>query len=230
METYLRPTFFIESEHPEVVSFAREVTRGAATERDRAVRLFYAVRDRIRYDPYTTTLDPDVFRARTTLRRGSTFCVPKAILLAAAARAIGIPARLCFADVRNHLTTPRLMGVMKTDVFAFHGFDELWLGGRWIKATPTFNLSLCDKFGVRPLDFDGVHDATLHPFDREGRRHMEYLRDRGSYADLPLDELLRGLREQYPHFFDAQGRFIPLAGTPGGFEVEAARSSPDPDR
>lgn len=218
---YLRPTPFIESEHPAVVAFAREATRGSATTRDRAVGLYYAVRDGIRYDPYTTRLDPEVFKASTTLERKATFCVPKAILLAAVARAEGIPARLCFADVRNHLTTPRLLLAMRTDVFAYHGFTELWLGDRWIKATPTFNLSLCEKFGVKPLEFDGAHDATLHPFDQEGRRHMEYLRDRGSHADLPLDELLQGLREHYPHFFDARGRFVALAGVPGGFEAEA---------
>jgi transglutaminase-like putative cysteine protease len=221
-DIYLRPTFFIESEHSDVVAFARDHAAGAATPRERAVRLFNAVRDGIRYDPYTATMEPEVFKASVTLRRGSTFCVPKAILLAAAARAEGIPSRLRFADVRNHLSTERLRRAMRTDVFAFHGLTELWLDGRWVKATPTFNLSLCERFGVRPLEFDGEHDATLHPFDRDGRRHMEYLRDRGSYADLPLDEMLRGLREVYPHLFDARGRWVSLAGGAEAFEAEAA--------
>ncbi len=204
----LEPTGFIESRHPEVVAFARRVAGDAADDRQRAVRLFYAVRDGIRYDPYTFGLEPELFRASTTLARGRSFCVPKAILLAAAARALGIPARLAFADVRNHLATDKLLEMMRTDVFAFHGMTELELGGRWVKATPAFNLELCERFGVLPLEFDGESDAVLHPFDRAGQQHMEYVRDRGSWDDLPLDEMVRATHQTYPHLFDADGRLI----------------------
>lgn len=219
LNPYLRPTHFIESQHPEVKAFARQRSGDAASDREKAVRLFYAVRDEIRYDPYAASLDPEVFQASYTLRRGKNFCVPKAILLAAAARTLGIPARLGFADVRNHLATERLLALMGTDVFVFHGYTELHLDGRWVKATPTFNIRLCEKFGVKPLDFDGEHDAIFHPYDRDGKRHMEYLRERGAFADLPLTEMLEALREAYPHFFDAEGRIR----RSGDFEAEAAQ-------
>src|SRR4051794_14168638 len=124
---YLCPTACVDSAAPAVRTFAARVTEGAATERERAVRLFYAVRDEIRYDPYGVVLTEDELRATAVLARGSGFCVAKAIVLAAGARAVGIPARLGFADVRNHLTTERLREQMKTDVFAFHGFTELYL-------------------------------------------------------------------------------------------------------
>ncbi len=206
--SYLAATEYIESEHPQVVAFARRESVGAATDRDRAVRLYYAVRDGIRYDPWGFCLDREVFRASTTLAAGAGFCIPKAILLAAAARALGIPSRLAFADVRNHLASDRLLAVMRTDVFAFHGMTELEIEGRWVKATPAFDLGLCERFGVVPLEFDGLSDSTLHPFDRAGKLHMEYLVDRGSHADLPLEELTRVTHERYPHLFDENGQLV----------------------
>ena len=218
--SYLAATAYIEADHPEVVAFARRASAGAATDRERAVKLYYAVRDGFRYDPWGFSLEPDVFRASTTLATGIGFCIPKAILLAAAARALGIPARLAFADVRNHLASDRLLEVMRTNLFAFHGLTELELEGRWVKATPAFDIDLCNAFGVQPLEFDGLADSTLHPFDREGRRHMEYVVDRGSFADLPLAELVRVTREHYPHLFDEAGRLVGWAR-----DAAAARST-----
>ena len=206
--SYLEPTEFIESTHPEVVAFAHGAADGATGDRDRAVRLYYAVRDGLRYDPWAFSLEPEIFRASTTLASGTGFCIPKAILLAATARALGIPSRLAFADVRNHLASERLLAVMRTDLFAFHGMTELRLEGRWVKATPAFDIELCERFGVLPLEFDGLSDSVLHPFDRAGKRHMEYVVDRGSFADLPLDEMVRVTHEQYPHLFDRDGRLV----------------------
>ncbi len=206
--SYLAPTEYIESDHPELVAFARRASAGETTDRERAVRLYYAVRDGFRYDPWAFSLEPKIFRASTTLASGSGFCIPKAILLAAAARALGIPSRLAFADVRNHLASDRLLAVMRTNLFAFHGMTELEIEGRWVKATPAFDLNLCELFGVLPLEFDGLSDSTLHPFDRAGKLHMEYVVDRGSFADLPLAELTRVTHEHYPHLFDERGRLV----------------------
>lgn len=215
MAPYLRPSHCIDSEAPAVRAFAARVTEGAATARERAVRLFYAVRDEIRYDPYGAVLTEEGLRATSVLERGSGFCIAKAIVLAAGARAVGIPARLGFADVRNHLTTERLRAQMGTDIFAFHGFTELHLDGRWVKATPTFNQSLCDRFGVKPLEWDGVEDSLLHPFDVAGQRHMEYVRDRGSHVDVPLDEVRAVFMEHYG------GMMANTAPAEGDFEREA---------
>jgi transglutaminase-like putative cysteine protease len=199
---YLAPTRFLDHDRDEVRRFARDAVTDANTARKRAERLFYAVRDRIRYDPYTASTDPERYRASAVANACSAFCVPKAVLLAACARALGIPARLGFADVRNHLSSERLRARMGTDLFAFHGYAELLLGDVWVKATPAFNRELCERFGVLPLEFDGVHDALLQPFDTQGRRHMEYVHDRGTFADLPFDEMVRVFRETYPAFAD----------------------------
>ena len=195
---FRQPGRLIDSGHPSIAAFAAGVAAKAPDDAAAAVRLYYAVRDEIRYDPYMPYDDPETYRASAVLALGRGYCVGKAALLAAAARARGIPARIAFADVRNHLATPRLLALIGTDVFIYHGITELWLGGRWVKATPTFNRSLCEKFGLRALDFDGRSDALLHPFDRSGRAHMEYLRRRGSYADVPVEVLMPAMRETYP--------------------------------
>jgi transglutaminase-like putative cysteine protease len=189
-EEDLKPTEFIDSDSPEIRDFAEKSVRGATTDREKAVRLYFAVRDEIYYDPYRIDMTREAFKASTILRKGYGYCVAKAVVLAAALRSQGIPCKLHFADVRNHLTTERLRKLMQTDTFYYHGYNDIRLDDRWVKVTPTFNLSLCEKFKVKPLDFDGENDAVFHPFDLEGRRHMEYVTDHGSFADLPYDAII----------------------------------------
>jgi transglutaminase-like putative cysteine protease len=195
----LAPTAIVDSDHPAVAAFARGRAAGAAGELEAAVRLFYAVRDELRYDPYGVRVDVDSLRASHALAAGRGWCVSKAVLLAAACRSLGIPARLGFADVRNHLSTARMRETMKTDVFYWHGYASIRLDGRWLKATPAFNRELCEKFGLRPLEWDGRSDSLYHAFDREGRRHMEYVRERGEFADVPLADMQETFQREYPH-------------------------------
>jgi len=200
MNEYLSPGRYIDSGHGRVRAFADENVKGA-TERERAVALYYAVRDKIRYNPFLDFSKADAFRASAVLESGQGFCIGKAALLAACARAAGIEARVGFADVKNHLTTPRLAETMGSDLFVYHGYTELRLDGRWVKATPAFNLALCQRFRVKPLEFDGREDSIFHPFDEDERRHMEYLRDRGVYADVPVEKIQQAFREAYPKFY-----------------------------
>ncbi len=197
MTEALNPTPYIDSDHPRVVAFANEHSRGASTDVERAVKLYYAVRDGIRYDPYALILTVPGMRASTTIESRRAWCVPKAILLAACCRALGISARLGFADVRNHLSTERLRRLLGTDVFYWHGYTAIELGGRWVKATPAFNVELCEKFRIKPLAFDGTEDSIYHPFDLDGRKHMEYLRFHGEYDDMPIDEMLACFATHY---------------------------------
>jgi transglutaminase-like putative cysteine protease len=194
---YLQPTPTIEADHPLIREFARKSVAGATEPGEQSIKLYYAVRDGIRYDPYQVDLTVHGFKATTTLAAGRAWCVPKAILLAACCRSLDIPARLGFADVRNHLTTERMRKQMKTDVFLWHGYTSIWLDGRWIKATPAFNLELCQKFHLRPLEFDGLSDSIYHPFDLDGNQHMEYLAFRGELDDAPIEAIAQTFREAY---------------------------------
>ncbi len=195
---FLRPTPFLDSDHPKVRALA-EREAGSGSDLERAVRLYYAVRDGVRYDPYAMALRPEEYRASRVAEMPAAYCTQKAVLLAATARSIGIPAALGFADVRNHLTTPKLDRLMGgNDLFVWHGYTDLFLEGRWVKATPAFNLALCERFGVLPLEFDGRTDSVFQEFDRRQRRHMEYVRARGRFADLPLAEILAEFTREYP--------------------------------
>lgn len=193
----LQPTRFLDFDDPAVARFA-ETRAGSGSPREKAVRLNLAVRDGIPYDPYSFGLSPGLYKASQCLAAGSGFCVPKAILLAACARAVGIPARLGYANVRNHLTSPRLSALMGSDIFRWHGYASLFIDGKWVKATPAFDTGLCKRFGVRPLDFDGTEDSVFHQFDESGRRHMEYLDHLGEYDDFPFDLLMADMRVHYP--------------------------------
>ncbi|MBW2368352.1 MAG: transglutaminase family protein [Deltaproteobacteria bacterium] len=195
---YLQETETINFTHPAVAQFAKEKTKDALTQQDKAIALYYAVRDGIRYDPYSFELSVKGLRADTTLASGRGWCVPKAILLAACCRALDVPARLGFADVRNHLSTERMRKFMKSDIFFWHGYTSIYLDDKWVKATPAFNIELCEKFRLRPLEFDGTNDSIYHPFDMEGAKHMEYIRNRGEYADLPLNDMIESFKEKYP--------------------------------
>ena len=195
-------TWFIDADSDAVREFVERTLSGSEVNRDDeravAVALFKTVRDSIRYDPYAVSVAPEYFRASTVASSESNWCVPKAVLYTATLRHVGIPARLAFADVRNHLASEKLTEAMGTDLFTWHGFTELYLDGRWLKASTAFNIEMCERFGVEVLEFDGTTDALMHPYDNAGRPHMEYVRQRGSFTDLPLEQILATFAEIYP--------------------------------
>lgn len=196
---FLESTLYLDYAHPEVRAFAERAAASETSPTERAVRLFYAVRDGWRYDPFSMRLDREQYIASRILRTRAAFCIPKAIILAAAARAVGIPTGIGLSDVVNHLTTEKLKARMggKT-AFIHHGYAVFWLDGRWIKAAPAFNIELCRRFGVRPTEFDGRADAIFQEFDVAQRRHMEYTSDHGLWSDFPYERVERDFRAFYP--------------------------------
>lgn len=212
----LSATPAIDWRHQVVGDFVARHISKEMTELEKVVALYSAVRDEIRYDPYRIDLSLDGMKASTTLEKGYGWCVTKAVLLAACCRAVGVPARLGFGDVKNHMSTERLRLRMQTDVFYWHGYTEVFLNDRWVKATPAFNRSLCEKQGLLPLEFDGCHDSIFHPYDQAGNRYMEYLHQRGSYDDLPLAEIVATFKSHYRQLLDEAD---------GDFELETAREA-----
>ena len=194
---YLRSTLVIDSDSRPIRSFAAEITASVVDPAEKAVHLYYAVRDGIRYDPYAPFYLPEHYRASRTLRSGKGFCIPKAALLCALGRACGIESRLGFATVRNHLTTRRLSEFMGTDLFVYHGYTEFFLNGRWVKATPTFNVELCRRHRVDPLEFDGLHDALFQSFNRDEQQFMEYVEIHGTSDDVPVETIVAAWKQAY---------------------------------
>lgn len=196
-ERYLRPTAIIDSDHKSIRDYAVEVICDSKEPIERAVKLYLAVRDGILYDPYAPFYLPEHYRASYVLKRGRSFCVPKASLLCALGRASGIPSRVGFADVRNHLTTKQLLEFLGSDFFVYHGFVEFYLEGKWVKATPAFNSRLCRRHNVPPLEFNGREDSLFQAYNSERKKFMEYIRFHGVYEDIPVDQIVAAWKEAY---------------------------------
>lgn len=215
-------TQFLDLDHPAVQAFAHDAIGNSTNERDQAVKLFYAVRDKIRYDPYQITFQAPGYKASAVASAGYGWCVPKAGLLAACARVVGIPSALGLADVVNHMTSEKLQRKMGgVNVFYDHGYAALMVDGRWLKAVPAFNIELCQRFGVVPTEFDGCGDALYQEYDAHGRLHMQYLTDHGTFSDMPLARIIEDFKRYYP-----PSLMVEDASDSGGprFEDEARRA------
>lgn len=194
---YLLSTYILDSDNEEVIRFAEDAAGNVVDPVETAVRLYYAVRDRIWYDPYYPFYLPEHYRASNTIKSRRGFCIPKAALLCAVGRAKGIPARIGFANVRNHLATRQLLDYMGTDIFAYHGFTEFYLEGKWVRATPAFNKELCERHNVAPLEFNGRGDSIFHAYNNDNKPFMEYIEYLGTYADVPVNAILDGWEKVY---------------------------------
>jgi transglutaminase-like putative cysteine protease len=201
MDATLRATRFIDADSPAVRDFAA-AHAGDGDDVSKAVNLYYALRDAIPYDMRTFGLDEEQFVASHALAATGAFCVPKAVALAALARAVGIPSKVGFADVRNHLASPKLLALMDDDIFHWHAYTALFLDGKWVKATPAFDIALCTKHSVTPLDFDGREDSIFQPYDKAGRPHMEYVDFIGEFDDMPYDGFADAMRTYHKRMLD----------------------------
>lgn len=203
----LDATEFLDYDHETVREFIHDTlpdSGAGMTPLERARALYYAVRDGIHYEVYGADLSRTGLKASSTISRRMGFCVHKSIVYAAVMRAVGVPSRLYYGDVRNHLASPRLRELMGGDVFTFHSLTVLYLEGRWVRTTPVFNKLLCRLYRIKPLDFDGRADSMYHPYDEQGRRHMEFLREHGEFDDVPYDMVVGGIRQAHPKLFASQ--------------------------
>lgn len=207
----LGATEFLDTGSAEVRRLVAETLDGQESARERAVKLYYAVRDGIRYEVYGANLSREGLKASSILRAGFGFCIHKSVVYAAAARAAGIPSRLVLADVRNHLASERLRQLVGGDLFRFHALTSVFVDGRWVRATPVFNKILCRLYGISPLEFDGLADSLYHPYDSNGRRHMEFIHHHGEFDDFPYELVTEGIRGAHPRLFASQ--FTTAAGS-----------------
>jgi len=216
---YTSATYFLDFDVPEVHNFAIDAIGSTKNTRTKATRLFYAVRDKIRYDPYSISMDKKIYKASSLIKAGQGFCLPKANLLASAARAVNIPSCIGLSDVKNHLCTPRLKRMMGgKELFLHHGYALLYIEDKWVKAAPAFNIELCEKFGVIPTEFDGESDALFQQFDARNQLHIEYVRHHGVWSDFPFERVAKDFKEYYPlSVYDEDARV----------KVDAALGSPN---
>ena len=198
METSLSNSYFIDFDSEIVRKTASNIVKEAIDPKEKAIKLFYWTRDEIKYDAHSLSSMRKRYKASAIIEKGQGWCVQKAVVLTALARAVDIPARLHFADIQNHQTPEKLKEKMGTNIFLYHGYTDLYIDGKWIKATPAFNKELCDKFGYKTVEFDGIHDAILPSTTLRGEKYVEYLKDRGTNHKLPFKEIFSAFYEYYP--------------------------------
>ncbi|MEP2237475.1 MAG: transglutaminase family protein [Maribacter sp.] len=199
---YLSPTYFFDYESDEIQDLVSEYKNTTLSEKEISIALYNTVRDNWRYDPYSLSFNKEKYLASKIVKRTNGHCIDKSIILIAALRALGIPARIHLAKVKNHIGVERLIEKFGSNELTPHGMVDAFINGKWLKLSPTFNTSLCEMLRVAPLDFDGENDAVLQEFNEEGTQFMEYLEDYGHFEDLPLAFMERNAREHYPNIFD----------------------------
>lgn len=217
MEIYLKPTFTIESDNKNIIETSKRLTRNCSSDEEKAVKLFYFVRDSIPYNLYMISVFIEDFRASRILEWRKGYCVQKAVLLTALSRAVGIPTRMAFAKIANHRTPPHLIRKLGNNIFPRHGYNQFYLGSRWISAAATFNKDLCEKNGLPTVEFDGKKDAILPEKDLKGAPYIEYIKNYHHEHDLPFDWIVRKIiqragpdKHSWPDKADAirQGSFL----------------------
>ena len=200
MENYLKETFYFDYEHETIQSLIEEFRE--LPEKEKVAGLFLKVRDGWRYNPYVIFTASEYYKASFLAQREEGHCIDKSTLFIAGLRALGIPARLRLAKVLNHIATERLTNKLGTNYIAPHGIVEVHVAGKWAKVSTAFNKSLCDKYDVDPLVFDGTEDAIFQPYTRKDEKYMEYVEDYGAFEDVPLDFIVHSFKSNYPQFAD----------------------------
>jgi len=200
---YLSSTYFFDYETDEIQKIIQEFDTNTLNQKEKTIRLYLKIRDSWRYNPYEISFSKQNYRASVISKKTKGHCVDKSILLIASLRALGIPARLHLAKVKNHIGVERLTEKFGTNELTPHGMVNVLLNGKWLKLSPAFNAALCRMCNVNPLEFDGENDSVFQEFDNGGKLFMEYLDDYGHFENVPLDFIINNAKEHYPHIFNS---------------------------
>lgn len=196
---YLTSTYYFDYKESEIQQIIEEFQNKELTDKEKAKQLYLKIRDNWRYNPYRISFDKNSYKASVIANKKDGHCIEKSILLIACLRGLNIPARIHLAKVKNHIGVERLIEKFGSNVITPHGMVDIYLDGKWIKATPAFNIELCEKCNVAPLDFDGENDSIFQEFDNNGNDFMEYLDDYGHFEDVPTEFIFNNFKTNYPN-------------------------------
>tara|TARA_R110000868_G_scaffold363643_4_gene625984 strand:+ start:909 stop:1544 length:636 start_codon:yes stop_codon:yes gene_type:complete len=203
---YLESTYYFDFENELVQNLISEFKTDTLSDKEKTIGIYTKVRDNWKYDPYSISFSKEKYKSSHIAEKQSGNCVEKSILLIACLRALGIPARLHLGKVKNHIAVQRLTEKFGSNELTPHGMVNVYLDNKWLKMSPAFNKSLCEKLNVEPLDFDGENNSFLQQYNSEGTRFMEYIDDYGYFDDVPLDFMIKNIKEHYPNIFDTNER------------------------
>ena len=201
--SYLKPTYYFDFDNDLIQNLISEVKKDDS-KNNQAIRIYTKIRDEWLYDPYHISFSKQKYRASHIAQKTTGNCVEKSILLIACLRALNIPARLHLGKVKNHIAVERLEEKFGTNELTPHGMVNVFLNNEWLKMSPAFNATLCEKFNVEPLEFDGYTNSYLQQYNTLGDLFMEYLEDYGHFNDVPLKFMIENLKTHYPHIFKTE--------------------------
>jgi len=201
--SYLKPTYYFDFDNEHIQNLISEVKKDDS-KNNQAIRIYTKIRDVWLYDPYHISFSKQKYRASHIAQKTTGNCVEKSILLIACLRALNIPARLHLGKVKNHIAVERLEEKFGTNELTPHGMVNVFLNNEWLKMSPAFNATLCEKFNVEPLEFDGYTNSYLQQYNTQGDLFMEYLEDYGHFNDVPLKFMIENLKTHYPHIFKTE--------------------------
>jgi transglutaminase-like putative cysteine protease len=189
IDQFLLPSSGIQSDHPEIIALASDISGRADDQVEKARRLFEFSRDKVRYSVYEPFWEIEHYLALNTLARGRGYCAQKAAVLVALARAAGIPARIAYAHIRNHQLPKDMVRLLGSQVLPYHTYVQWRLNGRWLAATPSFDRKLSEELGWQVVEFQPDQDLMLPAKDLEGRPHITYLEKLGWRPGIMLQEM-----------------------------------------
>lgn len=173
MEKFLETTDIINLDSDVVIGTTREVIGDSATPKEAAMKIFFFMRDEIRF-----ALTPQLERASTVIERRTGYCVSKTTAMVAMLRAANILARYHFASLRKE-SVKGLMGEVgyrfMPEIIPGHCWVEMYLNGKWIGVEITWDMELhqamkkkriniYEREDFEPeIDWDGEQDLLPLP-------------------------------------------------------------------
>lgn len=171
------------------------------SKKEQAIALYYKVRDGFIYNAYHLDLRPEGLKSSVIMQKSRAWCVEKSIVMATGLRALGIPSKLGYGIVINHIGVEKLTQMLRREEIVFHGYVSAYLNGKWVKSTPAFDPLVCQLSGVDPLEWDGENDALFQEF-QDGHKFMEYTHFYGEFEDVPVELMNAEMEKYYPHLFE----------------------------
>jgi transglutaminase-like putative cysteine protease len=196
----INPTVHLDYLSEEVKKFLVDLNLTELSDKEKVILIYNKVRDHFLYDPYRLDLRSNELVASKILKKKRAWCVEKSIVMAACLRSINIPCKLGYANVINHIGTEKLVDILKSQTIACHGYVNIYIDDKWVKATPSFDKRICKLLKVSPLEFNGEEDSLFQEF-RENEQFMEYEKYLGEYSDVPVEMINKEMKKNYPHLF-----------------------------
>ena len=159
---YLEVTDMCDHDNPWLQKTAKDIVDGTDTSAEKAIHIFYYVRDHVRF-----CIAFSRSRASQTLKRGYGDCVSKTNAQIALLRAQGIPARLRMAKVESvtlhHLIADFVYKRMPPTVS--HFWPECFLNGKWISCEAFLDKTLYEGMLKKGL----ISEDQIHTIDWSDR-------------------------------------------------------------